>query len=110
MEIRFYDDYLILYREKKHYGSGIQRKMYDKFYYKDIHKCQYRTETKRINIYGKVEGKWYDYNKDGSLPTQPTYHKTTDSLDYFYTIFAQDIDFVKEIEEHSPIKVEIENI
>ena len=63
MEIRFYDDYLILYREKKHYGSGIQRKMYDKFYYKDIHKSQYRTETKRINIYGKVEGKWYDYNQ-----------------------------------------------
>ena len=108
MEIRFYDDYIILYREKMYYSPKVIRKRYDKFYYNDIHECQYRTQTKRINIYGIHEGKWYNYNKDGSIPTMPTYHKTTDSIDYFYTMFAGDIDFVKEIEEHSPIKVKVE--
>lgn len=108
-EMWFYDDCLVLYREKHFYSKKITRKEYDKFFYKDIRECQYQARTKRINISGVVEGIWYNYRKDGSLPSEPSYHKTTDSIRYFYTTFAREIDFVKEIESHSPIKVNIEN-
>lgn len=46
--------------------------------------------------------------KDGSLPEKPTYHRTTDGgICYFYTTEEPEIDFVSEIEKHSPIKVQI---
>lgn len=108
-EIWFYDDYLVLYREKHYYSKKVTRKEYDKFYYKDIKKCQFRTATQRINFFGVVEGIWYNYNKDGTLPAQPSYHKTTDSIRYFYTTYATNVDFVREIESHSPVKVVVEN-
>lgn len=104
-EIWFYDDYLIVYREKHYYSRKVSRKEYDKFFYKDIQKIQFRKTTQRINIYGVVEGIWYNYNKDGTLPEKPTYHKTTDSICFFYTSAEPDVDFVAEIEKHSPIKV-----
>lgn len=106
-EIWFYDDYLILYRQKHYYSRKLTRKEFDKFFYKDIHKCQYRTVTGKINIYGVVEGVWYNYNKDGTLPNEPTYHKTTDSIRQFYITAVPEINFVEEIEMHSPIKVVI---
>lgn len=53
-----------------------------------------------------MEGIWYDYNKDGTLPAKPTYHRTIDGgICYFYTTEAPEVDFVSEIEKHSPIKV-----
>ena len=108
-EIWFYDDYLVLYREKEYFNRKLSRKRYDKFSYKDVRRCEYRSVCQRIVIYGIVEGIWYDYNKDGTLPVMPTYHKTTDSMDTFYTTEEPNIDFVAEIENHSPIKVIIEN-
>ncbi len=107
IEIQFYDDHLVVYREKIQYKRNLILKKYDKFFYKDIRKCQYRTITKQINIYGIEEGIRYKYNKDGSLPTKPIYHKTTEGLCYFYTTEAPEIDFVSEIERHAPVKVEI---
>lgn len=107
-EIQFYDDYLIVYREKRYYDRKVTRKEYNKFFYKDIQKIEYRTGTKRIHMKGVIEGIWYDYNKDGSLPENPTYHRTTDGgICYFYTTEEPDIDFISEIEKHSPIKVQI---
>lgn len=109
MELRFYNDYLVVYWEKKYFNPKVTRMMYDKFYYKDIHKIQFRKNIQRINIYGIFEGIWYDYNKDGSLPKNPTYHKTVDSIAYFYTRLNSNIDFVNEIDSHSPVKVSVEN-
>ncbi|MBR1454227.1 MAG: hypothetical protein IJ593_06240 [Lachnospiraceae bacterium] len=107
-EIWFYDDYLILFRDRHYYTGGVTRREYDKFLYKDIKEIQYRTQTKRVNIYGIVEGTWYDYNKDWTIPTEPTYHKTTDSIAYFYTDFLNN-DIVNVIESHCPIKVTVDN-
>ncbi|WP_428909701.1 hypothetical protein [Niallia sp. Krafla_26] len=108
-EIRFYDDYLVVYREKKTYNKKVSRKEYDKFYYKDITKCQYRTKSKQINIYGDTEATWYNYNKDGSLPEKPSYQRTVKGgLCWFYTSLSPEVDFVSEIEKHSPIKVVVE--
>lgn len=106
-EIRFYADYMVIYREKYYYHTKLSRKQYDKFYYKDIRQCLYKKISHRMNIFGIVEGIWYDYRKDGTVPDQPTYHKTTDSMCYFYTNMAPDIDFVAELERHIPVKVTI---
>jgi hypothetical protein len=107
-EIQFYNDYLIVYREKRYYNKKVIRKEYNKFFYKDIYKIEYRTGTKQILIKGIIEGIWYNYKKDGTLPEKPTYHRTTDGgICYFYTTEAPDVDFVYEIENHSPIKVAI---
>lgn len=107
-EIWFYDDYFIVYREKRYYDKKVTRKEYNKFFYKDIHKFQYRTGVKRINIIGDVEAIWYNYNKNGSLPEKPTYHrKVNGGICYFYTTHSPEVDFISEIERHSPMKVEI---
>lgn len=80
---------------------------YDKFYYRDVHRCQYRTKTGRINLYGIYEGTYYKYQKDGALEAEPYYHRSTDSIASFYTVYEPEVDFVAEIEGHTPLKVEI---
>ncbi|GGA79732.1 hypothetical protein [Ornithinibacillus halotolerans] len=108
-EIRFYNDYLVVFREKRYYGK-LPRKEFNKFYYDEIEKIVHRTTTERISIYGTIEGIWYDYKKDGTLPDKPTYHKTTKGgFCYFDTSTDKEVDFVAEIEKHSPIKVVVEN-
>ena len=107
-ELQFYDEYFILYREKFPYNKNFSRKEIEKMYYKDVKEFQYRQQSKRINFVGVNEGIYWEYKEDGTLSAQPSYHKTTDSILYFYTEFS-DVDFIKEIEEHSPLRVEIRN-
>ncbi len=107
-EIWFFDDYFVIYREKRYYDRKVTRKEYNKYYYKDISKVEYRKLTNRIQFEGIIESVWYNYNKDGTLPEKPTYHRTTDGgICYFYTTASPEIDFVAEIEKHSPLKVQI---
>lgn len=97
---------LIVYREKRYYNRKVTRQEYNKFFYSDTSKIEYRTANNRINIKGTVESIWYDYNKDGTLPEEPTYHRTvTEGLVYFYTTESPEVDFVSEIEEHTPIRI-----
>ena len=107
-EIRFYDDYLVVYREKHYYDPKTTRMEFDKIFYEDIELCQFRTVIERINIFGIVEWTCYKYKKDGSLPQKPPFQKKSDGICYFYTR-QSDVDFIHEIETHSPIKVEIVN-
>ena len=107
IEIRFYEDYLLVYRDKRYYSKKVSRREFNKFFYKDISKIEYQKKSNLINIYGMVESIWYNYNKDGSIPSQPTYHKLVDGICYFYTSAAKNIDFVAEIENNSPIRVTI---
>ena len=51
----------------------------------------------------------YKYDKNGNVAEVPSLHKTIDSISTFYTVFEPSIDFVKEIEAHSPMKVEIQS-
>lgn len=108
IEIRFYNDYLVVYREKRWYSDKVSRMEFNKFYYKDITKCDFSKNTKRFNIVGKINATWYDYNKDNGVPDNPTYHRNVDGgICYFYTDLETNLDIVKEIEEHSTIKVEV---
>lgn len=102
IEIRFYDDHLVIYRKKRFYSKKVSRMEYNKFFYKDITSCEYNTKVKRFDIVGKISATWYNYNKDGSLSLDPTYNRIIDGgICYFYT----DLDITKEIEKHSPIKI-----
>lgn len=108
IEIKFYDDYLLVYREKRYYTDRVSRKEYNKFLYKDITECDYNNNTKRFDIIGKIEAIWYDYNKNGTIPNNPTYNRVVDGgICYFYTDLEPELDIVKQFEEHSQIKVTI---
>lgn len=110
-ELRFYNDYLVLFRPKKYYSKKVIRQEYFIFNYNEITKVKFlsNSHSKRIHIYGNTHAIWYNFNSDGSLPATPTYDKSiNDTLAYFTTFKNTDIDFIREIETHSPIKVEIE--
>ena len=109
IELQFYDEYLIFYQPKRYLGKRVTERRITKFYYKDITKCVYYEKLQRIHIYGGGTCTWYNYRKDGSLPEEPTATKSTDDgMTLFSTRCAPDVDFKKEIEEHSPIKVIID--
>ena len=110
MELRFYDDRLMLYLPKRYYSNRVSRRQFNTMKYSDITKCVYKKRSNWIHIYGDGESVWYNYKKDGTLPKQPTEtRKFTQGLVYFNTQFATDIDFKTEIENHSPIQVIVEN-
>lgn len=110
MELRFYDDYLVLYLPKRYYSKRVTRKEISTMKYADISKCVFKEKSSRIHIYGNGTSIWYNYRKDGSLPEKPTENRTfTQGLIYFNTSLAPDIDFVREIETNSPLRVIIEN-
>ena len=58
-----------------------------------------------MEIRGNVHVDLYNYSKDKSVSNNPTISKTDMGICYFYTSAAPNVDFVKEIEEHSPVKV-----
>ena len=111
-ELKFYDDYLILFLERKYYSEKNIKQEYLKMKYSDITKVKYlpNTSNKRFQIYGNGHSLQYDIKKDGSLSKVPSRDKMfKDGMIYFSTNLNQNIDFIKEIEEHSSLKVEIDN-
>ena len=110
IEIQFFKDYFIVYNEKKYYTRSITRREFNKFYYKDVKKIEYRKPMKKLTIYGKGDFKWFDYKKDGSLPDKPTYDKQLDGMCFFYKSPENNVDYVKLFEEYSPIKVNVSDV
>lgn len=110
IELQFYDEYLVFHQPKRYLTQKVTRKVINKMYYKDITKCVYKTKWTRVQIYGDGYSVWFDYNKDGSIPDKPTREKNfTKGMIYFDTRLAKDVNFVREIEEHAPLKVIREN-
>ena len=110
-ELRFYDDYFVLFLHRKYYSKRCIRQEYLEMKYSDITKVKYlpNTYNKMFQIYGNGRSIWYNLKADGSIPSQPTEDRTYENgMIYFSTNLNQNIDFIKEIEEHSPLKVEIE--
>ena len=78
--------------------------------YSEISKCVLKNKSNRIQIYGNGNSVWYNYKKDGSIPSKPTDERWfTERMIYFNIQFASHIDFKEEIESHSPLKVIVEN-
>lgn len=111
-ELRFYDDYLLLFLERKYYSERSIKQEYLKMKYSDITKVKYlpNTSNKRFQIYGNGHSLHYDVKKDGNISKKASRDKMFEKgMIYFSTNLNQNIDFIKEIEEHSPLKVEIDN-
>lgn len=111
-ELRFYDDYLLLFLERKYYSERSIKQEYLKMKYSDITKIKYlpNTSNKRFQIYGNGHSLHYDLKKDGNISKKASRDKMFEKgMIYFSTNLNQNIDFIKEIEEHSPLKVEIDN-
>lgn len=108
-EIQFYDDYLIIYHEKRYvvWVTRYLARESNKIFYKDVKEAKFGKYPKGVlKIYGKAEVLRHKYNKDGSIIEKPIFHKTLDNVyAYIYTNDSPEIDFVAEIEEHSPIKI-----
>jgi hypothetical protein len=100
-EIRFYDDYLVVYRKSLYYNRRTSSMVFFKFYYKDIKKCEYDEMTHKTNIWGYLEATWYNYNKDGTLPQNPTKQKRVDSICQFHLMMDNPKSFITEFETHS---------
>lgn len=110
MELQLYDDKLILYRPQRYYDESTTRREFCEMKYSDITECLFKTRSGRIHIYGDGVTTWYNMKKDGTFPEKPSKVKRyKKGLVFFSTKCATDIDFVKEIEGHSPLRVSIEN-
>lgn len=106
IEIRFYNQYLVVYRENYHYDKNNSRMEFNRFYYKDIAKCSYNTKTQEVFIYGTMEAVWYNYNMDGRVPSQPTYYGVIpNSCCFFHIGLSPEANVIGTIERYSPIKV-----
>lgn len=107
-ELQFYGDYLIQFCPRRYYNRKKIRQEYYKFYYRDITRCVYRADKKHICFTGKVDAVFYSYSKNGALSGTPKRHAAANFSSSFYTGFAPEINFVQEIETHSPLHVEYE--
>lgn len=108
IELRFYDDRLEIYRTFVYYGKNKSRKETYIFKYADIQQCVFNKSSNRMMIKGQVYVEWFNYNKAGVVSQTPDIAKTDMGLCYFYTNADPSVDFVKEIQEHSPINVTVE--
>lgn len=112
MELHLYEDKLILFLPKRYCSRRVSRKEISEMKYSEITKCVYKTKLNTIQIFGDGKSKWYNYKKDGTLPQTPTEDRTfTQGMIYFDVRFAREagVDVVKEIEEHSPLRVSEED-
>lgn len=109
IELRFYPDHMVVYRDKTVYSEReVQRETYD-MRYADVTRFILRTSSNRLSVSSRLHFICYKYNKDGTLPDKPYRDMVVNSG---YTInlhFIGDLDIVKEIETHSPIRVVYED-
>ncbi len=109
MEIRFFDEYMDVYKGKRYYNRMVTRNDHNLIFYKDIKRCVYRESNHRINIFGVVDEIWKIYKSNGQLPSGPPKRKKGDTVCYFYIDPSQKEYIISEIEAHSPIKFTYEN-
>lgn len=78
------------------------------FRYVDIEECVFNKSASRLKISGQVYVEGYTHDKSGAIPQTPDTSKTDTGLCFFYTNADPSVDFVKEIENHSPIAITVE--
>lgn len=107
IELRFYDDRLEIYRDFVYYGKNKNRREMYIFQYSDIQQCVFNKASSHMMIKGEVYVEWFNYRKTGEASSNPTVAKKDLGLCHFYTNADSSIDVVREIQEHSPIKITI---
>lgn len=101
LEIWFYDDYFIVYRNKRYYNPKVSYREYNKFFYSDVSSMDYDYRTRRFNIRGKIDATFFKYDKNGIVSDTPHYQKITDGgICYFYVINNDEDNLISNMEEH----------
>lgn len=110
IELRFFDDRLQYYSPRRFFSKRNIRRQFKTLKYEDITKIVYKKSYHMIKIYGDGISVWYSYDKDDNLPDQPTeVRNAKDGMIYFSARQAPDADFVREFEDHTPLKVTVED-
>ena len=104
IEIHFYDDMMEVHRMEVHYGNGKVKRELHRFFLADDPQVTYDYRNKYVTIKGMAHGEWYLYSKSGKLNPKPERVSDTQGICYFY-VADDNIDIVREIEEHSALKV-----
>lgn len=105
IELRFYDDRIIIIRDHIYYSKKLTRKEVYVFQYADMERCNFNKSANRMEFRGLSYIEWYPYDRAGGPSQIPSTTKTCKNFFYFYTHADPNVDFVREIEEHSPIKI-----
>lgn len=111
IEFHFYDDYLIVFRPDNIWDS-IKEERRREIYtvkYTDIHKCLIKAMQKRLFIYGDMNVVWYKIDEYGRMQPDPVHNHFEQGMRINIMSASVDEMLAREIEKHSPIKVEIEN-
>ena len=108
MEIRFYDEYCEFYFSKIYYNKKLQCQEIQTMKYDNL-RLKYVEKYARLEIRGDGNRVTYNYDKNMNLPTKPSSNRDFKNGCFLVHIQVfEEIDIVKEIEEHSPIKVVVE--
>jgi len=120
VEFRFFDDYLIVYQEHASNASIYNQIEIYQMKYSDITKCQIMINRHQLEIYANnLKQTFYKYKSDGTVEEKPKEDEVYDSGVVFSRIPLSDDDDYKEkldedikkikteIENHSPIKVNV---
>ena len=73
----------------------------------DLEKIEYETKTRMFYIYGaKMDVRWYNYRKDGTLPDVPTRQKIAeDALWHFRLPDNEGETIIKQLKQYANIEV-----
>ena len=106
IEIWFYNDYFVVYRNKRYYSRNASYREFNKFYYNDVSEMNYDCLTYRFNIYGKIDAIFFKYDKMGNLPQKPHYHRITNGgICYFYVINNDQENVISTMEKYVGKKI-----
>lgn len=106
LQIKFYRDCLVLYRERRVYSRKNIRMEYDRFLYDQGLTMTYDVRNKKITISGMVHGTWYQYDKSGELKKKPYLDHQTKGFRYFYT-YLDERDIIEILNQYTPFTVQI---
>lgn len=107
VELRFYDEYFEIYRNRRLYQSGKEKRTLDTFKYSDLTSVVYDQGHTRLIFQGTLEDVIWEY-KNGKVSKEETSHQVIkDGFDVIDTSFIKDINIIQEIEEHSPIQIKV---
>ena len=106
VEIRFYDQQMVIYKPKYNLTESIELEEIETFPYDGIQECKYSTGSEMLTILGKGKLLQYRYKADGTKEDKPYKEKEMDNLiDQIWLHFALKDDIPGVIEANSPIKV-----
>lgn len=108
MELRLYDDKLVLYRPKIKYSKRMIRREINTVYFTDLERIVYKKDNNRCYIYGNVIFEWNRFNNDIMQDIPYRNKKINKTLLFFNTHYINMDNFIKKVSENSRIRIEIE--